>query len=180
MRFCLLFLLCSSITVQAQVRFKPTPIPTVQTTQTTNMSVQNRMTNIQPRQLNTSEPSTKIITPLETDLNEFEKLVMVDINTLNGRTKYWYNMYEERLMSSPLRIINPVKVDKKLFRKNPLFLREVKDSKSIYLYYTRSKGSGNDDINTTVVLRDSNNKILYSASHTNIGIPDILLPLTAF
>ena len=54
-----------------------------------------------------------------------------------------YNLYEDRLSSSPLKIINPVKVSKKKWKKDPLFLRdEVKDPKHVYLYYLRKEGSG--------------------------------------
>ena len=150
-----------------------------------NVSTQN----ITQRALVTSEPNTKIKVPLEVDLYNYTHLLLVDVNTLAagngfrivpGNDKKNYNLYEERLRSSPLKIMNPAKVDKKRFKKDPMFLREFKDPKYVYLYYTRKMGSGNDDVNTTVLLRDHKNKILYSASHYNIGIPDILYPLIGF
>ena len=39
------------------------------------------------------------------------------------------------------------------------------------------EGSGNDDITTTVILRDYQNKVIYSSIHYNVGIPEILYPL---
>lgn len=142
-------------------------------------SVDVRTTNIQQRELVVSEPGTTIIEPLVVDLNNYTHLVLVDVNSTNGRDRKTYNLYEDRLMSSPLIIENPTK-DRKKFRENPLYLREIKDPKWVYLYYTRKRGSGNDDINTTVILRDWENRILYSSSHVNVGIPEILYPLIGF
>ena len=145
-----------------------------------NVNTSNNSYSVQQRELVTSEPKTEIKVPLEVNLNDYTHLVLVDINSLSGRDKSTYNLYEDRLMSSPLLIINPVKVDKRKFKKNPMFLRNNKNPKYVYFYYTRKQGSGNDDINTTLILRDYNNKILYSSSHYNIGIPDILYPLIGF
>ena len=145
-------------------------------------SVNVSSTTIQQRELVLSEPSTIVNVPLQVDLNNYEKLLLVDITSKisPSTVKSVYNLYEERLLSSPLKIVNPVKFDKKKFKENRMFLRDIKDPKSLYLYYVRSQGSGNDDIITTVIIRDYQNKVIYSVIHKNIGVPEILLPITGF
>ena len=145
-------------------------------------SVNVSSTTIQQRELVLSEPSTIVNVPLQVDLNNYEKLLLVDIKSIGLSTeKYLYNLYEERLLSSPLKIVNPVKFDKKKFKKNRMFLRDIKDPKSLYFYYVRSQGSaGNDDIITTVIIRDYQNKVIYSVTHKNMGFNEILLPITGF
>ena len=59
--------------------------------------------------------------------------------------------------TSPLIIINPVKKDKKKFKKNRLFLREIKNPNWLYVYYEKSI-SGVDEIRS-ILVRDSKNKI---------------------
>jgi len=70
------------------------------------------------------------------------------------------------------------KEDKKKFKKNPLFLRETKDPNWLYVYY-KDAFQGVDYINS-LVIRDSKNKILYSATHTNFTTTEILSPLVDF
>ena len=152
----------------------------------TKVNVTNKTVN--ERELVLTEPKTEIRVPLEVDLYNYTHLVLVEINSISGNPKRYggremstYNLYEDRLSSSPLKIINPVKVSKKKWKKDPLFLRdEVKDPKHVYLYYLRKEGSGNDDITTTVILRDYQNKVIYSSIHYNVGIPEILYPLIGF
>jgi len=143
-------------------------------------AVKVQTTNITQRPLSVSPEKTDIIIPITVDLYNYTHLALVDINSLNRRSKDRYNLYTERLLSSPLTIVNPVEVDKRRWKKSPLFLRNEKNPNWLYLYYTRNNGSGNDDINTTIIVRDFKNNIIYSASHTNTGIPDILYPLIGF
>jgi hypothetical protein len=143
-------------------------------------SVKVQTTNITRRPLVLSPEKTDIKTPIEVDLNNYTHLALVDINSLNRRSKSIYNLYADRLLSSPLTIVNPIVVDKRRWKKSPLFLKNEKNPDWLYLYYTRQGGSGNDDVNTTVIVRDYKNNIIYSASHTNTGIPQILYPLIGF
>ena len=169
------------IKVQVQNKTNPYAVPA-----NNNTTVINRGPK---RALVTTEPKTNIRVPLEVDMYNYTHLLLVGINLIrygNGirwieaDDRNYYNQYEKSLISSPLKIMNPVKVDKRKFKKNPLFLREMKNPKYLYLYLTKKKGSGNDDVNTSLIIRDHKNKILYSASHVNVGDPDILYPLIGF
>jgi len=46
----------------------------------------------------------------------------------------------------------------------------------LYLYLTQNVGRG-DDINTSIVVRDWKNKLIYSATHINTGLNEVLAPL---
>ena len=125
-------------------------------------------------------PSTKVITPLEVDLYEYTHIAMVDMNHCYfGRKKKSYNWFEkEVLMSSPLSIINPTS-EKKKFKKNPLYLRNVKNESWTYLYVTNTTANSIDFF-TTIILRDSKNKILYKADYVNVLLPQSLEFLVGF
>lgn len=159
-----------------------------QVNQGTNVGTKVNVTNstVNERELVLTEPKTEIKVPLEVDLNNYTHLLLVDVTTGNYenvgvfRSKIDYKRLENQLMSSPLTIMNPVKVSKKKFKKNPIFLRETKDPNYVYLYYLSRKGSGNDNVVTSIILRDYQNKIIYSSIHYNVGIPEILYPLIGF
>ena len=124
--------------------------------------------------------TTEIIIPLETDLYNYTHIAMVDMNHVYmGRKKASYNWFEKEVLTlSPLTIVNPTS-DRKKFKKNPLYLRDTKNSKWVYLYLTNMTGD-KIDYRTTVILRDYKNKILYRAKHTNVLLPEILEFLTVF
>ena len=61
-----------------------------------------------------------------------------------------------------------------------MFLKNIKKPEYLYFYYNRGRNSGNDDIATTLIVRDYKNKIIYSAVHKNTPIEEILYPLIGF
>lgn len=143
------------------------------------ISVDN--TSVVQRALVTTEPTTKIVVPLEVDFNNYTHLAMVDFKSIGTtKPKKLYKLYEERLSSTPLILLNPFEVDKNKAKKDKTFLKRIKDPKYLYLYYFRSQGSGNDNIGTRVIVRDYKNKILYSANHTNVDMGEILYPFIGF
>ncbi|MCK0179666.1 hypothetical protein MWU50_10215 [Flavobacteriaceae bacterium S0862] len=79
--------------------------------QATSVKVQS--TNVTQRPLVLSPEKTDIKVSIEVDLNNYTHLALVDINSLNRRSKSNYNLYADRLLSSPLTIVNPIEFDKK-------------------------------------------------------------------
>ena len=57
-----------------------------------------------------------------------------------------------------------------------MFLRETIDPNWLYIYVKFSMSGVNSTKSLTI--RDSKNKVLYSASHTNISIPEVMSVLT--
>ena len=70
---------------------------------------------------------------------------------------------------------NPYEFDKKRFKKEPNYLKQLKKNLFIFIY-SQSKVRG-DDINTTFIIRDWKNKQIYNATHINTGLNEILAPL---
>jgi hypothetical protein len=77
---------------------------------------------------------------------------------------------------SVLEIINPYEFDRRRFKKDRNYLKEIKKETYLYLYLTQNVGRG-DDINTSIVVRDWKNKLIYSATHINTGLNEVLAPL---
>ena len=101
---------------------------------------------------------------------------MVSIVCSGGGGKRCYNLIAKDLSFSPLQVINPTEYDKKKFKKNNSFLRTIKNPDWLYVTYRKSI-QGVDDIRSLIV-RGSNNKILYNISTVNIAIAEVLSPLT--
>ena len=80
------------------------------------------------------------------------------------------------LANSPLTVINPREYNKKKFRKNMRFLRDIKNPSWLYFYYSKSI-QGVDDIRS-LVIRDSKNKIIYNVLARNIPSVELLSVLT--
>lgn len=155
--------------------------------QATATQVVVESTTINERELVLSNESTSIKVPLTTDLNNYTHLALVSIYSLSSRNdrnwtdrKELYDLYEDRLITSPLTIVNPFKLNKNQAKKNHMFLKNIKKPEYLYFYYNRGQNSGNDDISTTLVVRDYKNKIIYSAVHKNTPIEEILFPLIGF
>jgi len=147
-------------------------------------------TNIE-NELVLSDEKTTIKTPFTTDLSNYTHLLLVDaiINIpIYGSkyfTEYKYNVRDRArghfalkqiLSLSIFEVMNPYEVDKKRFKKEPNFLKTIKNESYLYLYLKQGSGRG-DDINTTFVIRDWKNKTIYSSTHINTGLNEILNPL---
>ena len=72
--------------------------------------------------------------------------------------------------------MNPYEVDKKRFKKNLTFLKTIKNESYLYLYLRQGKAE-EMTVNTTFIIRDWKNKIIYNATHINTGLNEILAPL---
>ena len=127
-----------------------------------------------------SDPSSIIKTPLQVDLNNFTTIALVGIGNIGGLygPKASYKWVHKALEFSPLKVINPLKENKKKYKKNKMFLRDTKDPNWLYIYVKFSMSGVNSTKSLTI--RDSKNKVLYSASHTNSSIPEVMSVLTDF
>lgn len=129
-----------------------------------------------------SEPSTEVKVPIEVDLYNYTHIAIIDATFASTYSKYAdsssYRKTAETLGNSPLSIINPREYDKKKFKKNKRFLRDIKNPDWIYLYYTESI-VGFDEIKS-LVLRDYKNKIIYNVSTINVSQDEIVSPIVNF
>ena len=145
-------------------------------------------TNIE-NELVLSDEKTTIKTPLTADLSNYTHLLIVDASshrlpTSNSKAGIGLALYNSRfhreiegfLGLSIFTIMNPFQVDKRRFKKEPTFLKTIKEESYLYLYINEVKGKG-DDINTTIIIRDWKNKLIYNATHINTGLNEILAPL---
>ena len=138
-------------------------------------------TNIE-NELVLSDEKTTIKTPLTADLGNYTHLLIVDYtypsfrNIVFDSSKQGNESLKQTLSLSVFEIMNPFEVDKKRAKKEPNFLKTIKNESYLYLYIRQGKGRG-DDVNTTIIVRDWKNKQIYSATHINTGLNEILAPL---
>ena len=146
-------------------------------------------TNIENELVLSSEKTT-IKIPLTADLSNYTHLALVKVNIQTSgfsrafterlsyklENEFGYVPVEQLLSMSILEIINPYDFDRRRFKKDHYYLKTIKKETYLYLYLTQNYGRG-DDINTSIVVRDWKNKIIYSATHINTGLNEILAPL---
>ena len=157
------------------VSFGQDPVVVAVKTQTNSFS----RTDVE-NELVLSNEKTTIKTPLTADLSNYTHLLLVDA-TLGSDNWYFasypqFNKLEKLLSLSVFEVMNPYKVNKKRFKKEPNFLKTIKIESYLYMYINQSQGRG-DDINTTFIIRDWKNKQIYNATHINTGLNEILAPL---
>lgn len=131
-----------------------------------------------------TDSSIETIVPLEVDLNNYEKVALVGITYANLSTgaktsnKSTYNNFEQLFANSMLQVLNPYEVDKRKARKNNRFLREIKDPKTLYMYYETSLVGVN--LHRMLIVRDFENKIIYRAKVVNIDKAELVAPFVYF
>jgi len=149
----------------------------------TNISSSTNVEN----ELVLSEKSINIKTPFTADLSKYTHLLIVECQlpypitytTFGyGSTGNYsqFNSLESMLSLSAFEVMNPYKVDKKRFKKDYSFLKTIKNESYLYLYYIERRGRG-DDANQTLIIRDWKNKIIYNATHINLGLNEVFAPL---
>ena len=122
---------------------------------------------------NMSPSKTETIVPLKVNLKNYTHIAIVGADY-----KSLYKSIQKELIDSPLTAINPKEYDKKKFRKDRRFLKSIKNPKWVYLYYKKII-QGYDEIRT-VIVRDSQNNIIYHSKTTNISFSENLSPLVNF
>jgi len=126
-----------------------------------------------------SEPISKIITPLTVDFYDYTHIAIVGATCSgNYSDKSCYNVISDGFKLSPLTVINPRDYNKKMFKKNPSYLRTIKNSKWVYVTYRKSI-QGVDDIRS-LIIRNSQNKVLYKIETVNISADEVYSVLTDF
>ena len=106
------------------------------------------------------------------DFNDYTHIAIVDVlNSAGRRGKSGFNNVFKALISSPLTILNPTS-DKNKFKENSFYLRNTKNPKWLYLYYTASRIGV--DLTVSIILRNLENEIVYSASSINIPFREVL------
>ena len=131
-----------------------------------------------------TDSSIETIVPLEVDLNNYEKVALVGITYANLSTgakvssKSTYNNFEQLFANSMLQVLNPYEVDKRKAKKNNRFLREIKDPKTLYMYYETSLVGVNQ--HRMLIVRDFENKIIYRAKVVNIDKAELVAPFVYF
>tara|TARA_R110000796_G_scaffold174255_1_gene291196 strand:+ start:75 stop:545 length:471 start_codon:yes stop_codon:yes gene_type:complete len=105
--------------------------------------------------------NTEIIIPLTVDLYSYTHIAIV-----SAPSKGSYKGLAKNLIDSPLTIINPIEYDKKRFKKNRRFLKDIKNPKWLYLYFKSITIDGLD-IHYTLVVRNSENRTLYQVKTIN-------------
>ena len=147
-------------------------------------------TNIKnQRALVLSDEKTTIKTPLTADLSNYTHLLIIDATLdANFRSSHMCNWdnpgmckqtskHLKKLLSlTAFEIMNPYEIDNRRAKKESNFLRTIKNESYLYLNFVDEEGRG-DDINTTFIIRDWKNKIIYNATHINTGLNEILAPL---
>jgi len=126
-----------------------------------------------------SEPFSEIITPLTVDLYDYTHIAVVGATCSgNDSAKQCYNIISDGFKLSLLTVINPVDYNRKMFKKNPSYLRTVKNPKWVYVTYRKSI-QGVDDIRS-LIIRNSQNKVLYKIETVNISADEVRSVLTDF
>jgi hypothetical protein len=150
-------------------------------------------TNIE-NELVLSDEKTTVKTPLTADLSNYTHLLLVDINLKNTnkyytsisftneyagfslRNDFAYKPVQNLLNMGVFEIINPIEFNRRNYKKNNVYLKKIKEKTYLYLYLSQNKGKG-DDLNTTFIIRDWKNKLIYNATHINTGLNEVLAPL---
>jgi len=168
---------------------------TTQQEQTTDVVVKsntsvNSFTKVE-RELVLSDASIDVRVPLA-DLSSYTDILIVKAVLMNKNYRYdsvfefhgikpksnkkTYKEIENILSMSLFEVKNPFEEKPKKAKKEPDFLKTVKEPTYLYLYFSESSGRG-DDTNSTIIIRDYNNKVLYAANHINVGIEEALSPI---
>ena len=123
-----------------------------------------------------SESLSDVITPLTVDLNDYTHIAVVRATCSSGGDKSCYRIISNGFKLSPLTVINPRDYDKKKFKKNPTYLRTIKNPNWLYINFTKSI-QGIDDIRS-LTIRDSQNKVLYKVKTRNVSFEEVVSVLT--
>jgi macrodomain Ter protein organizer (MatP/YcbG family) len=127
--------------------------------QVQGQAVKTNVNITKQRELVLKPESKTINVPLVTDLTNYKNIVL----SVEG----WSRKANEKDIRNALKQSIFI-VEKKDFKKGKT---KMKDD-TLYFFWNRS--NDNDDRTTTIIVRDYKMKVLYSASHTNVGRAEML------
>ena len=167
----------------------------------TQVNTSTKVNIVNERDLVLSEKSTKVFIEFPDDMSTYTDILIIDASLhkeawtrpanpqLNWPERYFpesFNMTWEncikvkKALSGTIFNIQDPQEDRKSCRKIGMnHLKNIKNESYLYLYLRQSKGKG-DDINTSFMLRDYNNKLLYRATGINVSFEELLEPLFNF
>jgi hypothetical protein len=122
--------------------------------QVQGQSVKTNVNITKERELVIKPEATVINIPLESDLSKYKNIVL----SVQG----WAPKANEKDIRNALKQSIFI-VDKRAYKKG----KTVMEEDTIYFFWNRSEDG--DDRTTTIIVRDYNMKVLYSATHTNVG-----------
>jgi len=122
--------------------------------QVQGQAVKTNVNITKERELVLKPESKTINVPLEVDLTDYKNIVL----SVEG----WARKANEKDIRKALKQ-SIFTVDKKDFKKG----KTKMDKETLYFFWNRS--ADGDDRTTTIVVRDYKMKVLYSATHTNVG-----------
>ena len=117
--------------------------------------------------------------PLSINIEDYTHIAVVDVINSKGSRKGISGIKRlvKALKGSELIIVDPT-VNKKKFRENTFYLREIKNPKYLYLYY--AAGYSGPNLTVSIVLRDSENNKVFEKSTTNLPWTTTLVEIANF
>ena len=130
-----------------------------------------------------SDIGAEILVDLTVNLNNYTHIALVSVvNAYENGTKVSgqadYKNFGNLLINSPLTLINPYEYDKKIFKKNKRFLKDIKNPSWLYVYYETSMVGV--DAHRIFVVKNYNNKIIYRGKYINTPKADVVSPFVYF
>jgi hypothetical protein len=130
-----------------------------------------------------SEATTNIKVPIEIDLNDYTHLALVGITFSNVYNKKFsgrkqYEEFAKLFLNSPLIVVNPYVKSKQKSKADNRWLREIKSPTYLYVYYETS--TVGVDSHRSLVVRNSENKIIYQIKAVNIPKSEVVDPFVYF
>ena len=125
-----------------------------------------------------SKPNLEVEVPLQRDLYDFTHIAVVSAKCTNiPKAKNCFGNIIGRLYYSPLERLFPNNIrNRKKFKENNGYLRDIKDPNWLYVTYRESK-QGYDHLKS-LTIRDFENNVIFKSSSVNVPIDEVLSVLT--
>lgn len=115
---------------------------------------------------------------MSVNIDDYSHIAVVDVLLSNGnRTSGGFKRVINALEASPLTLINPTE-NKKKYRKNSFYLRDLKNPKWLYLYYVA--GYSGRNLTVSVTIKDYENNKVFESSTNNMPWRTILTQIASF
>lgn len=123
------------------------------------------------------EPFKEIDVELNIDFSKYTTIAVVSAkDTYADERMSLHDDIKNILVASPFTVILPYEFDKKRYKQNKNFLKEIKNEDWLYLYFNEEK-SGVDLVHR-LIIRNSSNQVVYSVRQINMTRSDVLYAIT--